>query len=445
MTQVNKYATRAAYDADTSRLKTKSAVSQIANESAIIYDGVNTIAPKSSADIGDLVVFDKTTTTVKVVKAATVNKEQLPDNLTPIGVVYARRGKMAYMVALDNTPSVRWAATYEVALSGFDLTNGGTFTLRINTTETMFTYTAGATLADIAANIAANLPNYNNADYGGWTATASDNAIIMTSNTYSAAYATITAVSGVTITRTADDKNYQTTLTGLLIDGSTDIVRRNNHVNSYSAGCNLAKFLQYYSANAGMPTSNIPVGSSTIVNQTSFEESEFCADLRAKYNTYADYLYGEHLLQYPASYGAILRDGKTNTAKIGALRFTDIRSVASPCYPAAATALSFGVTAEGYTTGFEAGAWWLPSVEEIFLLMRDRAYSSATLAADPVNTTLVRMSKATCYGNGYFTWTSCEYDLFSAFIFHGSYGFVVSIGKYNAFSVRPVSAFQMTV
>ena len=446
MGQINQYNNRTAYDADTSRLATKSAVSQISNESAIIYDGVNAIAPKSSADVGDLVVFDKTTTTVKVVKAATVNKAQLPNNLTPIGVVYARRGKMAYMVALDDVPSVRWAASYEVALSGFDLSAGGSFVLQFASTQYTFTYTSG-TMADVATQINATLVanGLNTTAKGGWTATASDNSVIMSSNSASAGWATIVAVSGVTITRTADDKNYQTTLTGLLIDGSTEYVRRNNRVNSYEAGCNLAKFLQYYSAKGTTPTSNIPVGSSTIVNQTSFEESEFCTDLRAKYNTYDAYLYGEHLLQYPASYGAILRDGKTNTAKIGALQFTDIRSATSPCYPAAATALSFGVTAEGYTTGFEAGAWWLPSVEEMFLLMRDRAYSSATLAADPVNTTLVRMAKATCYGYGLLLWTSCEYSSDRAFICTGGNGSVYVFSKCDTYSVRPVSAFQMTV
>lgn len=440
MAQINKYTNKAAYTADTDRLATKSAVSFITDDNLSIFDGVNIVVEKQSASEGDLVVFDKSESRVRVVKAATVNKAQLPANLVPVGVVYARRGKKTYMVALDNATSKRWAATYEVALSGFDLANGGTFTLRINTTETTFTYAAGATLADIAANIAANLPHYNAAGYGGWTASASDNAVIMSSNTYSAAMATIAAVSGVAITRTSDDRNYQTSLTDLLIEGSVEYVRRNNRVNSNVAGCNRAKFIEYEATNGTTPAANVAVGSATIVNRASFNDSEYCADLRAAYTTYEAYLLGEHELQYPASYGAGVRDGKTNTAKIGTLRFTDIRSSSSPCYPAAAEALAFGVTAEGYTTGFEAGAWWLPSVDEIFLLMRDRAFSSATLAGDPVNTTLVRMAKSTCYGNGSYPWTSCEYNFSNAFFYYGNGGVNVGTKDITA-TVRPVSAF----
>ena len=46
MSQVNKYADRAAYTADTKRLSTKSAVSFIENETTTIYDGVNTVVGK---------------------------------------------------------------------------------------------------------------------------------------------------------------------------------------------------------------------------------------------------------------------------------------------------------------------------------------------------------------------------------------------------------------
>lgn len=447
MAQVNKYADRAAYTADTKRLSTKSAVSFIENETTTIYDGVNIVVGKSAAAIGDLAVFDKTDGAIKYIKSATIVKAQIPANLVPLAVVYARRGEQLLIVSLENASgSIRWAHTYEVALSGFDLDAGGTIVLKLGSgssaAEVSITYAAGATLADVASAINATLkggtPNYSSADYGGWAAVAEDNFVVMASNTYSATRAMIDVVSGCQITKTPEDANYQTTLTGVLIDGSTEYVRRENGVNTSFAGCNPEKFLQYYSAN-GTNTTGIKPGSSTIIRESAFTE-EANPELVAAYPTYRDYLLGEHMLQYPAAYGALLRDGKANTAKIGSLLFVDIRGESVPCYPAAAAALDYGIAVDDATTGLEAGAWWLPSVDEVYLLMHDRVLASADRESDPVNRTLSRLGKTTCYGSGYTVWTSCEYNSSSAFIYSGGTGLVSNYSKFHTYAVRPVSA-----
>ena len=98
------------------------------------------------------------------------------------------------------------------------------------------------------------------------------------------------------------------------------------------------------------------------------------------------------------------------------------------------------VTVEGATTGLEAGAWWLPSVDEVYLLMHDRVLTSADRESDPVNRTLSRLGKTTCYGSGYYPWTSCEYNSGNAFIYNGYAGYVGNSNKYNALAVRTVSA-----
>lgn len=146
------------------------------------------------------------------------------------------------------------------------------------------------------------------------------------------------------------------------------------------------------------------------------------------------------MLQYPAAYGALLRDGKANTHLIGGLRFVDIHGESVPRYPAAAAALDYGVTVEGATTGLEAGAWWLPSVDEVYLLMHDRVLTSADRESDPVNRTLSRLGKTTCYGSGYYPWTSCEYNSNLAFLYNGNTGYVNLNYKYGTNAVRPVSA-----
>ena len=446
MSQVNKYANRAAYEADNSRLKTQSAVSYVEDDGELIYDGVNAVVPKSAAGVGDLVVFDKTDGALKFIKGATLVAEKIPSELVPAAVVYGRDGDKVRIVSLDNasfkgSTAVRWSYSYEVALSGFNLTTDGTAALTFGTgiykIDLTLTWTAGAELSDIHAQlnsfVTGQIKNY------GWTSSVDEanSRIIMSSNTWSDVYGVIEVVSGCQITRPPEDVNYQTTLTGVLIEGATETVRRNNGVNSSFAGCNPEKFLQYYSANGSEKTGQQP-GSSEIIRESAFTE-EANPKLVAAYATYRDYLFGEHLAEYPSAYGTMLRDGRMNTAKIGGLRFVNIHGESVLRYPAAAAALGYGVTVEGATTSLEAGAWWLPSAGEAYLLMRDRVLTAADVAKDPVNLSLTRLGKATCYGGRYYIKTSCEYSANSSFGYEGLAGYIGPQYKASKAHVRPVS------
>ena len=443
MSQINKYADKAAYEADAARLKTLSSESYIENDGELIYDGVNTVIRKSAAGVGDLVVFDKTDSTLKFIKGDTLVTEKIPPQLIPVAVVYARQGERVLIVSLENATvgSQRWAYSYEVALSGFDLAAGGTAVLSfgqgIYAMELPITYAAGASLADIAAQINANATVKST--YG-WTASVDEATarIIVSSNTWHPDFAIIKVVSGCQITRPPEDVNYQTTLTGVLIEGATDPVRRKNGVDASLAGCNPEEFLRYYSANGSEKPGQQP-GSGEIIRESAFTEEANPA-LVAAYPTYRDYLFGEHLLQYPAAYGALLRDGKTNTRLIGRLTFEDIYGKTQYRYPAAAAALDYGITVEGATTGLEAGAWWLPSVDEIYLLMHDRVLTAADVEKDPVNRTLSRLGKATCYGSNTAFRTSCEHNYALAFVYNGYTGNLNGNYKYNTYFVRTVSA-----
>lgn len=443
MSQINKYADKAAYEADAARLKTLSSESYIENDGELIYDGVNTVIRKSAAGVGDLVVFDKTDSTLKFIKGDTLVTEKIPPQLIPVAVVYARQGERVLIVSLENATvgSQRWAYSYEVALSGFDLAAGGTAVLSfgqgIYAMELPITYAAGASLADIAAQINANATVKST--YG-WTASVDEATarIIVSSNTWHPDFAIIKVVSGCQITRPPEDVNYQTTLTGVLIEGATDPVRRKNGVDASLAGCNPEEFLRYYSANGSEKPGQQP-GSGEIIRESAFTEEANPA-LVAAYPTYRDYLFGEHLLQYPAAYGALLRDGKTDTLLIGRLTFEDIYGKTQYRYPAAAAALDYGITVEGATTGLEAGAWWLPSVDEIYLLMHDRVLTAADVEKDPVNRTLSRLGKATCYGSNTTFRTSCEHNYALAFVYNGYTGNLNGNYKYNTYFVRTVSA-----
>lgn len=379
MSQVNKYADKAGYTADKNRKDTQSAVSYVEDDGEVIYDGVNVVVDRDAADAGDLAVFDKTDGTLKFVKGATLLYDRLPPELVPMAVVYGRRGERVRIVALQHLGFYKWAVAYEVKLSGFDLSAGGNFTLTVDNTSSEFTYPAGATLASIAAQINADttIAGYS------WKATASDEiaAIVMECNTSAENYKKISAT-GCTLTKHAEDVDYQTT-TAIIPQKTTVNVRRRNGVDSQLAGCDNDAFLEYYREN-GSTSTNVPLGSSTIIRESVFTEADNPA-LFAAYPTYRDYLFGEHLAEYPSAYEAFLQDGKDNTAILAGKTKTDFYGKTVPCYPAAAAAAAYGMQVAGMTTGLEAGAWWLPSAEELWLMAKGLIFAQPY---DPVNRTL---------------------------------------------------------
>ena len=381
MSQVNTYADKAGYTADKNRKDTQSAVSYVEDDGEVIYDGVNVVVDRDAADAGDLAVFDKTDGTLKFVKGATLLYDRLPPELVPMAVAYGRRGERVRIVALQHLDFYRWAVAYEVKLSGFDLSSGGSFTLHIYTSDLEFTYPAGATLASIAAQINANtkIVEYS------WKATASDelNAIVMECNAWSTTegHKKISA-SGCTLTKHAEDVDYQTT-TAIIPQNTTVNIRRRNGADSHLAGCDNDVFLEYYRENGTTETDILP-GSSTIIRESVFTEADNPA-LVAAYPTYRDYLFGEHLAQYPSAYGAFLQDGKSNTAILAGKTRTDFYGKTVPCYPAAAAAAGYGMQVAGMTTGLETGAWWLPSAEELWLMAKGLIFAQPY---DPVNRTL---------------------------------------------------------
>lgn len=379
MSQVNKYADKASYTADKNRKDTQSAVSYVEDDGEVIYDGVNVVVDKAAADAGDLAVFDKTDGTLKFVKGATLLYDRLPPELLPMAVVYGRRGERVRIVALRHLDFYRWAVAYEVKLSGFDLAAGGNFTLTVDNTSSEFTYPVGATLASIAAQINANttIAGYS------WKATASDEiaAIVMECNTWAENYKKISAT-GCTLTKHAEDVDYQTTAI-IIPAGTYSHLRRRNGIDNNLAGCPNDAFLEYNRTN-GSTSTNVPPGSSTIIRESVFTQTDNPA-LVAAYPTYRDYLFGEHLAEYPSAYEAFLQDGKDNTAILAGKTRTDFYGKTVPCYPAAAAAAAYGMQVAGMITGLEAGAWWLPSAEELWLMAKGLIFAQPY---DPVNRTL---------------------------------------------------------
>lgn len=429
MAQINKYSDNAAYTADTTRLSVKSAVSMLSDSQKIVYDGVNVITQLSFAAQGDVVVYDTVSSTLKILKADTILKAQLPITLIPTAVVYAVLGRKVLVMSILNAASAPWAHSYDCLISNNNLAtflaNGGTISINTKSGVNLITVPAGSTVAGVVALINANATIKSDA----WTAKVGTNGIIMSLNTWNTALMTL-SVDGVDWVVTRQNVNYQTTLSGILGAATTNQIRRVNGCNSYFAGANNPKFLAYYSANGTIPTSSIPVGSSTIVDKSSFETSDFCASLRARYSAYSDYLYGEHNARYPINYGYMSSgSGLANTITLSSKTFIGVDGSQEIAYPAANNALSFAAS------GIGAGSWWLPSVKEMFLMIKDAALD----LTDKVNKSLSALGGSPISASGYYR-CSDESSSTSAVVYGGDIGSLYGGTKGTVGSVRPVSA-----
>lgn len=436
--QVNSYADRAAMAADQQRLGTKSSVSFIQDSSAALYGGVNcVIYDKNCAGEGDLVCHDVDAGKPCYVKAATLVKAQLPANLTPVGVVYARKGAAVLVVSLVNAgASPRWAHPYEVAIGQIDTSAAGSVSVTVKAAGTYgqdtvtVPYEAGATLETIASSLTSAFAALENQHTKCWTAEADGERIILSHNYWSKCE--VESVSGAAVLVT-DETDWQSSYAFITANQN---VRRENGVNSNFAGCNFSRFLDYYSVSGTTPTSAVGLRSATIVNQAAFESSEYCSALREAYPDYESYLRGEHMLRFPGSCPPLIVDGEETTALLASKKGTAVRGADEHLFPAALQASQFDAGAEG----FGAGAWHLPSVEEIVLLMQHRRLNASDETPDPVNDTLKEMGKTSLYASGVWLWTCCEHSVNNAFHYYGSLGGVHATNKYATGSVRPVSA-----
>lgn len=441
MKNINKYTTLAAYTADTNRPTTDRTVSAIAESGEVKFDGKNVIVDKPGAGIGDILVYNTKTMSLQFIKLDTYNAATLPAGITPIGVVYYRTENRVNVVAKNNAGSAKWAAEYIVKLSGFDAA-GGSFTVTVNTTTTAtIAYAAGASLATIATAVASALDVAGFKSSGGWSVAANvaANCVVITRSYYNP------LITGVSITDAANkviatiitQKDYQCTLSGL-VPAYSSITRTDRGSSTY-AGANFPKFYDYYYY-SGATDTNQALQASGPVKYSVFN-SVSNPILTAYYGTgeaaYAAYIQ-DKMVKYPYSKNAIIDDdGFKNTSKLAPESFIDVDGTTKPAYPAAYNAKNYGVSIPGYTTGLEAGAWWLPANREMYLLVKDVLLNSL----DPVNRSLTAISGDKVLASGVVYWCSTESSSNNAWNYRGSIGYLINYSKNNPYACRPVTAF----
>jgi len=409
MKYIKNYENQAAYNADTTRPQDSSVVSSIRNV-GVKYEGKNVFIPLKRAQTLDILVVDNGE--LRYIKLDTFDASLI--SVTPIGVVYYRTDTEIRVIYKDSLGSKQWAAPFRAKVEGFDLINGGSHTITVNSSTYPFTYEAGATLSDVSAAILAALPTN-----AGWSVETKVGYVVIQRSWYTPAISTFT-VSGLTATILNAD--YQAQYTGFLT-AYLNFMRENGYSHAY-AGANYERFLQYYEVN-GSNATGVDPSVYSVVKRSVFNETDNPL-LVSAYGTYENYIL-DNLVKMPYSKDAIAdNDGKANTEKLISYTYIDDDDVEKPCFPAAHAASS--VSAGNVN-------WWLPSAEEMAVLVRGVKLDYS----DPLSRALYKIGDRFAITSTH--WTSSERYYNISWFYNGYYGTMSNTYKANSNVVRAVSAF----
>ena len=208
---------------------------------------------------------------------------------------------------------------------------------------------------------------------------------------------------------------------------SSDLWRKNG-CKTYWGFLNVAKGESYYATNGKTPTANWSLTAVDIVTKAAFETSEFCADLRAFYGTYHNYIVMNKVMQPHPEYGVFnLPDAEEMTARYAGMTFTKKDGTTDAKFPAMNSALSVG-----YGSGkFAQGKWHLSDITDCAEYLEDETLAKLQEAQRRMNTTVIT--------NSVYRWLSRRYSATNGWIFNGTNGTLSNYNVYGASRVQAVT------
>ena len=437
---IKKYADNAAYEAAGMPTE-ESRVALIADTNEVKIDGVNVLVPVPGD--GDAVFIDEDGND-RFVRYDTIQKDLIPEGWTHVGYAFGQRGK-TYKVLDKNFPSAtyQWVGAWQHAITAisdaaikFWLKMKGDYAtfvgIEVTLSDSSNDYMNATTVAEINAALeaAGNEGNVGYANHGWWAYLADSN--------YEA------SENGTQIVVQCDfDGSYQQNanhdsihqLVGCTMLHVTyrdmpenSSVMRRTLTTSTSAYMNIEKGLAYASVSGSTPTADVPVGSASTVNKNSFENSEYCAALRAFYGDYRTYFLAQ-MVKYPhPKYGAFaMIDADEMTSRYGNLTITKKNGDTAPIFPALHTA-----TSVGYGSGkYAVGRWHLSDITDGAEYMYDETMAKIQEAQTRMDTTLLTHTVG--------RWFARRYNVNLAWSFSSTYGTLGSYYVNGAYRCQAVS------
>ena len=421
---IKSYNTKADYDAAV-KSTIESQVSMIETTREIIVDGVNVVTTQPT--VGDVVFLDDQNKVIFVKRGAWIQKANIPAAWTHVGYVYFRKGKQVGIIHKDGA-DLKYLDVCQYAITAISST---TLTIKLRmspdyavdtTVDVTLTSTAidATSAAEISAAVAAKATEVGDTkDWWAYLADAEGNKvesngtqIIIQCDTCVDYRFYIVSATGCTIAHIT---------WGDMPESSTYWRGERGYYTNYWGVMNIARTKAWATGSGRVPTAQEPVGpragNDAPVKPSEFANSEYCANLRAAYATYEEYLEKCYMVVYPQKYGCFtLPSGKAMAERYARMTAPTKAGGTKYKYPA----LYYGYVKSFGVDGLDFGDWYLPGVAEGTMLMKDETIAALAPSISKMGTIAIN--------NSTYRWFAQRYNVNYAWIFHGNNG---TLNSYN--------------
>ncbi len=437
---IKSYANKAAYDAAV-KPTIESQVSMIETTREIIVDGVNVIT--TSPAVGDLVFLNESNEITYVKGGAWIQKAIIPSAWVHVGYVYLRKGRKVGVID-KNAADVKWLDVCQYALTAFTSTSvnlklrmAPNYDVETSIDVTLTSTNIDATTAaEISAAVAAKAAEVG--DTNAWWAYLAD----ADGNKVDSDGTQIIVQCDVCVTWQTQYYYGATGCTIALVSWG-DMPENSEYwrgergfYTNYWGVQNIARTKAWATSNGRVPSSNEPVGpqagNSEPVRPSAFETSEYCADIRAAYKTYEEYLEKCYAVVCPQKYGCFsLPDGKAMAERYARKTAPTKDGGTKYKYPS----LYYGYNRSYGVAGLDFGDWHLPDVLEGTQLMKDACIGALAPSVSKMGTVSI--------DNSTHRWFATRYDAYYAWFFNGNNGKLGYYDVYYAFRSQAVALLEI--
>ena len=347
-----------------------------------------------------------------------------------IGVVYDVRGKEVKLVGGDNDKNQKWSCVCDFEIAEIP-SNTGDYEVKLqNAVIGNFHYTRSA---GTKAEFVTQLNAYLKTNASKWEAYMSGDRAILQLSDYTAYESTCT-IAGCTLNKLiGTEASY------------TDNHPMRNQVRQrafYSGMCRprLGEWARNETAPNNNPSTRMDGVKQLFVTfpcSEAYYNGELGDGLRAHFATYEDYLDACMCRLYELDSKIMaFRDGREICAKLKDKKVM-VRGVSTPAY----SAVDYAANYDSGVEGFGKGAWWLPSMHELAILMRSITVGTKS-PIDPINASLAKKAGWSQISAVRDRWSCCRYDANSAWCFSGI-GIASNSYFYYGFACAVVSALTL--
>ena len=399
----------------------ESTVSHIIDTNEVKVDGVNVVT--SNPKMGDAVFIDEEQR-IRYIQGESVVASGLPGGWTHVGEIIERRGNK--VLVLNKTEADM--KYLDVCQYGITAISSTTLAIQLRmspdynvNTQVDVTLTSADINATSAAEISAAVAAKATAvgDTKAWWAYLAD----AEGNKVESGGTQIIIQCDTCV----DYRFYNVSATGCTISHITwcDMPESSvywrgerGYYTNYWGVMNIARTKAWATSNGRTPTVQEPVtpraGNDAPVSPTAFATSEYCANLRAAFSSYEEYLQKCYMVVHPQKYGCFsLPSGKELTMKY-ALKTAPTKD--------GGTKYKFPFLYYCYNTtygvdGLDFGDWYAPGVAEGTQMMLDNTVNTVSAVQRKVGNTTV-------LDNRPYRWFAQRSNVYRAWIFNGYNGYL---------------------